>query len=93
MGVKHAHIIVSGQVQGVFYRAHAFETAKQLNLKGIARNTSRGEVEIIAEGEEEKLHELVKWCHKGSPASKVTDVKATYSEPTGEFDSFKVRYF
>lgn len=70
-------IIVTGLVQGVFFRAQTKEKADDLGLTGWVRNTDDGSVEIHAEGPEEKLDELEEWCWKGPPKSKVTAVTVT----------------
>lgn len=93
MGDKRVHIKVVGMVQGVFFRMHTQEVASNLGLKGWVRNMPDGCVEVIAEGDPEKLKELEKWCNEGPPSSHVTGVKASYLEPTGEFDTFKIRYY
>ena len=72
---RHYNIIVSGKVQGVFYRQHTLEIANQLRIKGFVRNESTGNVYIEAEGTEEQLQKLVAWCKKGPPRAIVADVK------------------
>lgn len=74
IALRSAHLIVSGKVQGVFYRKHTRSAAKELGLTGWVRNLSDGRVEILAEGTEQQLAQLQQWCYKGSPRSKVTDV-------------------
>ena len=89
---KRYNIIVSGRVQGVWYRAYTMEKANELGLKGWVRNNPDGTVEIEVEGDEEKIKELIKWCWIGSPASKVTDVKYKEKKYKGEFSTFKILY-
>lgn len=86
------HAIISGRVQGVFYRASTRDKAASLGLKGWVRNLPDGRVELVAEGPKSQLEELLKWCWQGPPAAKVTDIEVKYEEPTGEFDDFSVRY-
>jgi acylphosphatase len=74
--MKAIHIVIHGRVQGVFFRKYTFEKANELGLKGMVRNLPNGDVEIIAEGKEEVLQEFVKWCYKGSPASKVERIES-----------------
>lgn len=90
--VKQVHILVSGRVQGVFFRSRTQEEAQKLGLVGWVRNTSDGRVEIVAEGKKEKLEELISWCKKGPLFAKVEDVEVEWQEPTGEFQSFEVVY-
>lgn len=84
-----AEIIVSGKVQGVFYRAHTREFARELGLVGTVHNLDNGDVEIIAEGSKNLLKELYLWCQDGPRMSEVKNVQIHYTEPTGEFTTFK----
>lgn len=80
-------IIVSGKVQGVFYRQHTKEKAKQLNITGEVKNMPDGTVSIIATGRKEQLEKLVRWCKEGSPNAVVTDIIIN-ELPLQEFDHF-----
>lgn len=93
MGEKRAHLKVKGRVQGVFFRAHTQETAEHFELTGWVRNTPDGAVEIIAEGEENNLNSFVEWCHKGPPSAMVSAVECQYSNSSGEFSSFRIKYY
>jgi acylphosphatase len=73
--IKHFIIVVSGKVQGVFFRASAKEKAEQLNIKGFAQNQSDGSVRIEAEGDEENLKQFVDWCRMGPPRAQVTNIE------------------
>jgi acylphosphatase len=68
-------IIVSGKVQGVFFRQSTKETAQQLNITGEVRNLDDGNVEIIATGTKEQLDDLIEWCKKGPPKAIVSEIK------------------
>lgn len=92
MSLKRCHIIVAGVVQGVFYRAHTEDMARKLGLTGWVRNLPDGSVEVIAEGEESALEEFTKWCRRGPPSAIVSEVKTNFSKPTGEFNSFKIKF-
>ena len=92
MAVKGLHAFVSGRVQGVGYRAFTRETARKLGLKGFVRNLPDGRVEVYAEGEEERLRELLKKLYEGPFFAKVTDVEYQFTEPRGEYESFTVLY-
>jgi acylphosphatase len=65
---------VSGRVQGVFYRKTAVRRARELGLRGFARNLADGRVEVLACGEDAAVAALVAWLWEGSSASKVTAV-------------------
>ncbi len=88
---KRVHLYVSGRVQGVFFRAHTKETAERLGLRGFVRNLPDGRVEIVAEGEEEALRELIDFAHRGPPLARVTGVEEHWEDPTGEFADFSIR--
>ena len=83
-------ILVSGRVQGVFYRGWTVETARALGLTGWVRNLRGGEVEILAMGSEEAVHALVERCREGPPAADVRDVAVSEAEAE-PLDSFVQR--
>jgi acylphosphatase len=84
------HVVISGQVQGVWYRASTKEKAEELGLTGWVKNTMDGNVEAIFEGDELKVNEMIAWCHKGPPLAQVTDMKITRQRFSGEFVGFVV---
>ena len=86
------HAIVSGVVQGVFYRRFALQEATELGLHGRARNLFDGRVEVEAEGERQKLEQLVRRLHKGPRGAQVTDVTTEWSDPRDEYKDFRVDY-
>lgn len=69
--------LVSGRVQGVFYRAIAAQRARELNLTGYAKNLADGRVEVLACGEAADVRSFIAWLWIGSSASKVTAVEAS----------------
>ncbi|QAU25159.1 acylphosphatase [Dyella sp. M7H15-1] len=74
--------IVSGRVQGVFFRASARNEALRLGLNGHVRNLVDGRVEVVACGRSEAVHELEQWLWQGPPAARVDDVvRSEYREP------------
>ena len=66
------HIIVHGQVQGVYFRASAQARASELGLTGWVRNLSNGTVEAHAEGDQGALDHFIEWCQKGPSSAKVS---------------------
>ncbi|MFX1452115.1 MAG: acylphosphatase [Promethearchaeota archaeon] len=90
--MKRIHAFISGRVQGVFYRWETKEFATKLALKGFAKNLRDGRVEVIAEGEEEKLEELIKFLHKGPTYARVTKVELNWEKFKNEFDEFFIAY-
>lgn len=67
--------VVSGKVQGVFYRASTREQARSLGVTGYAKNMPDGSVEVLACGGEDEVARLLKWMRQGPPASNVTRVE------------------
>lgn len=86
------HLLISGRVQGVYYRVSMVAAALQHGVTGWVRNLPDGRVEAVAEGTEKALRALIVWCHKGPPRAAVTAVGETWSRATGEFDDFTVKY-
>ena len=85
--------IVYGRVQGVFFRAFASGLAKELGVTGYVRNLATGSaVEIVAEGEIKKLEALIGDLEVGPPGAIVKNVATKWSEYTGSYAGFNVRY-
>lgn len=87
--LKHFKIIVSGNVQGVFYRASAKKKADELGVRGFVRNEPNGDVYIEAEAEEDVLYKFIKWCNMGPTRAKVDRIDAIPGELVG-FISFDI---
>ena len=85
------HLIISGRVQGVFFRHSTMEEARKLGLSGWVRNLPSGEVEIDAEGRRADLDILFAWAHDGPPGARVHEVRAQWSAARGEGSGFRVR--
>ena len=92
MSKKRIHIIVEGKVQGVWFRGSTEDEARALGLTGWVRNLRDGRVEVLAEGEEEKLDSLAAWCKKGPPGARVTKMDLNKGDYTGEFREFSITY-
>jgi len=88
--VTRAELIITGRVQGVFYRASAQEEALRLGLTGEVRNLPDESVEAIVEGPRERVEAFIAWCRRGPPAARVADVRVTWLEPRGGFRSFRI---
>lgn len=88
---RRVHILVSGRVQGVSYRASAYEKAVSLGVSGWVRNLSDGRVEILAEGAASSIAAFVEWCGRGPRWARVDRVNVTEETPAGNFSSFAVR--
>ena len=85
-----ARVLVSGKVQGVYFRANTREQARERGVDGWVRNLRDGRVEAVFEGAGDDVDAMVEWCHEGSPAARVDDVEAEYDDPEG-LDGFEIR--
>lgn len=86
-----AHLLISGRVQGVAFRYYAQDIAQGLKLKGWVRNCWDGKVEVVMEGEKERVKELIDWCFRGPRSAIVEKVELSWEKYTGEFNSFSIR--
>src|SRR5574341_2159455 len=84
------HILVSGKVQGVFFRKSTKNKAQELDITGWVRNLDDGRVEAVFEGEKEKVEKMVEWARKGPDYAEVKDIKIMRGEYKGEFRGFTV---
>lgn len=84
------HILIYGDVQGVFFRANTQSQANRLGLTGWVRNVEDGSVEVLAEGRAEKLEQLLEWCRHGPAGASVDDVKEEWGAADGSFRDFRV---
>jgi len=89
---KRIIILVSGIVQGVFFRSSTQKKARKLSLTGFVKNEPDGKVKIVAEGEEKSLEELIKWAKRGPMLAKVNGIEVKWDKAQGEFEDFKIMY-
>jgi acylphosphatase len=82
-------ILVSGQVQGVFYRDTCRREAERLGVGGRVSNLDDGRVEVIAEGDPDAVEAMIEWCRKGSDPADVSNIEVEEQNPQGE-DRFHV---
>ena len=92
MAKARAHLMIRGRVQGVFYRAETLDHARALGLGGWVRNRRDGAVEVVAEGERDRIEQLIAWCWQGPSLAHVTEVEVEWLPPAGEFQEFRVAY-
>jgi acylphosphatase len=85
------HILIEGRVQGVGFRYFVLENANALGLTGWVRNRYDQSVEVVAEGEREKLEKLLIAIRTGPRGSMVTDVKPQWRAAQGEFNRFSIK--
>ncbi|HMK93990.1 MAG TPA: acylphosphatase [Candidatus Limnocylindrales bacterium] len=89
---SRAHVIVSGQVQGVFFRQSTREKSQMRGVTGWVRNLPDGRVEAVFEGEEEDVKALVDFCRKGPRGAVITNVDVAFERFSGEFQNFRITY-
>ena len=90
--IRKAVIVVSGIVQGVYYRYTTKDRADALGLGGTVRNLPNGDVEVVAQGEDSLIQALIDWCRQGPLGARVDRVDVEWGEPTGAFKNFSIRY-
>jgi len=86
------HVVISGRVQGVWFRANTKQKAEQLGVTGWVKNTADGKVEALFEGDEKHIQEMIDWCHQGPPSAQVDHVEITEHSSSNGFDGFSVKY-
>ncbi|MEZ5334848.1 MAG: acylphosphatase [Methanolobus sp.] len=86
-----ATIIVSGRVQGVYFRRFAVDTAGKLGLTGFARNLPDGRVEVFAEGKRTSIEKLVDFLHIGPALANVEGLDIEWSEYSSEYQDFSIK--
>ena len=82
---------IKGRVQGVGFRYAAVDEAMRLGLTGWVRNTPDGDVELVAEGDAERIRRIIDWSHAGPPGALVVDVDQQILPYAGAFDAFRIR--
>jgi acylphosphatase len=87
---ERAHVYVSGEVQGVFFRDSARRRAEELGLSGWVRNLPDGRVEALFEGPSREVREMVRWCEGGPPHARVESVDPVYEAARGDLPGFEV---
>lgn len=90
--IGRIHIVVTGRVQGVGFRAFVQQTAEKLGLKGWVRNSSRDQVETIAEGNSQSLNQFLESVTSGPRSARVNETQFEWQKPTGEHISFEIRF-
>jgi len=88
---RKVKLLVSGRVQGVYFRMFTQNKAKQFGIKGCARNLADGRVEIIAEADPSSIEKFIQWCHQGPVTARVDHVEITEPESNEVFTSFEIR--
>ena len=87
-----AHAVISGRVQGVFFRMETQRAAERCGVSGWVRNQADGTVEAVFEGDREGVSAVIDWCKKGPPLSKVKSVDISWEDYKGELKEFSITY-
>lgn len=91
MDTKRARVVVSGRVQGVFFRDTARRVATEAGATGLARNRDDGTVEVEVQGSAEAVERVVAFCSEGPPRAQVTDVAVEEIDPVDGERGFRTR--
>jgi acylphosphatase len=87
--MKTLRVYITGTVQGVLFRKFIEETANRIGVRGYVRNLEDGRVEVVMEGVDEKVNEMLEICKRGSPHSKIREVEIKELTNQG-FVGFKI---
>ena len=86
------HIFVSGKVQGVLFRDRTRRKARQIGVQGWVKNLPDNRVEMLLEGEKEKIQELIEWIKSEPFLVRVDNLEVKLEKYQNEFNNFEVKY-
>ena len=89
---KRYHVLISGRVQGVCFRANTRKQARALGLTGWVRNLPDDRVETVFEGEQKGAEAMLAWCRTGTPPAKVDHLEVAEEIAGGGFTDFDIVY-
>lgn len=87
-----ARAVISGRVQGVFFRLETKQAAQRYGVFGWVKNQMDGTVAAVFEGPKENVNSVLEWCKQGPPHANVEHVKVEREDYKGEFDRFEITY-
>ncbi|MGE5188657.1 MAG: acylphosphatase [Gemmatimonadota bacterium] len=90
--LSEARVVVSGRVQGVWFRASTRDVAAGFGVHGFVRNLPDRRVEAVLQGERAAVEKTITFMREGPPGALVTDVSVEWRAPTEEFGGFHVRH-
>ncbi len=90
MEERRVHLVIKGRVQGVGFRYFTYMNGINLQLKGWVRNRSNGDVEILAEGANDKLYDLIRKVRQGPDMATVLDIEIDWDEAKGDLPAFTI---
>jgi acylphosphatase len=88
---SRAHLLISGDVQGVFFRSFVRSESNVRDVKGWVKNLSDGRVEAVLEGDKDQVEKVIELCRRGPPVSVIEDVAIEWEKYTGGFKGFEIR--
>ena len=88
--IVRAHVVISGRVQGVFFRHETSRRAQSRGVKGWVTNRADGAVEAAFEGPRDAVESMIRWCGEGPSLAEVSSVDVEWEDPEGE-STFSVR--
>ena len=89
---SEARVVVSGRVQGVWYRASTRDVAVGFGVRGFVRNLPDSRVEAVLQGERAAVEKTIAFMREGPPGAQVTDVSVEWRDPSENFEGFHVRH-
>jgi acylphosphatase len=90
--LARVQVLISGRVQGVFFRAYTRDQAVARGLRGWVRNLPDGRVAAVFEGDREKIDSMLAWCRQGPPYAAVDEVLTDWQPYQGESHDFRIAY-
>jgi len=87
-----AHVIISGRVQGVFFRVETKHAADGFGVFGWVKNRRDGTVEALFEGDQDRVDAVLAWCKEGPALARVSAVNVDWEAYAGEFIAFDITY-
>lgn len=86
-----AQVVVSGRVQGVYFRVSTQDQARAAGVRGWVRNLPDGRVEAVFEGSPAAVRQMIDWCHEGPRMAHVDHVAVEWQTPQSEGQGFRIR--
>ena len=90
-GIAEARVVVSGIVQGVFFRASTRDAAAGCGVSGFVRNLPDGRVEAVLQGDRTAVEKVIAFMRVGPPGARVTDIIVDWRPAAGAYEGFLVR--
>jgi acylphosphatase len=90
--ISEAHVVVSGRVQGVFFRASTRDVAMRCGVRGFVRNLPGRQVEAVLQGERAAVEKVILFLREGPPGAVVTGIAVDWRDPVETYEGFHVRY-